>query len=57
VNFLGKAATWLLYASLGFIMVTEKGTAWPLWIFWIGLGLAIAAAVLYLRSAWQELHG
>src|SRR6478752_7120571 len=46
VNFLGKAATWLLYASLGFIMVTEKGTAWPLWIFWIGLGLAIAAAAL-----------
>jgi CDP-diacylglycerol--glycerol-3-phosphate 3-phosphatidyltransferase len=57
VNFLGKAATWLLYASLGFIMVTEKGTAWPLWIFWIGLGLAIAAAALYLRSAWRELRG
>ena len=56
VNFLGKAATWLLYASLGFIMVTEKGTAWPLWIFWIGLGLAIAAALLYLRSAWRELR-
>ena len=26
VNFLGKAATWLLYASLAFVMVTEDGT-------------------------------
>ena len=34
VNMLGKAATWLLYASLGFIMVTHEGTQWPLWIFW-----------------------
>ena len=44
MNFLGKAATWLLYASLGFIIVTDEGTDWPLWIFWIGLGLAVAAA-------------
>ena len=29
VNFLGKAATWLLYASLAFTMVTEPGTDWP----------------------------
>jgi CDP-diacylglycerol--glycerol-3-phosphate 3-phosphatidyltransferase len=56
VNTLGKVATWLLYASLGFIMVTEKGTTWPLWIFWIGLAFAIAAALLYLRSAWKELR-
>ena len=27
VNLLGKAATWLLYASLGFTMVTDEGTA------------------------------
>src|ERR1051326_6683498 len=33
VNLLGKAATWLLYASLGFTMVTEKGTLWPRVIF------------------------
>ena len=26
VNLLGKAATWLLYASLGFVMVTHEGT-------------------------------
>ena len=30
VNLLGKAATWLLYASLGFVMVTRDGTTWPL---------------------------
>src|SRR3954452_21782009 len=26
VNFAGKVATWLLYASLGFVMVTREGT-------------------------------
>ena len=36
VNLLGKAATWLLYASLGFTMVTDKGTLWPRVIFWVG---------------------
>jgi CDP-diacylglycerol--glycerol-3-phosphate 3-phosphatidyltransferase len=56
VNTLGKAATWLLYAALGFVMVTHKGTDWPLWLFWAGLALAIAAALLYVRSAWRELR-
>ena len=56
VNFLGKAATWLLYASLAFVMVTEEGTSWPLWIFWTGLALALAAAALYLRSAWKVMR-
>src|SRR6266571_9426973 len=28
VNLLGKAATWLLYASLGFVMVTHQGARW-----------------------------
>ncbi len=51
VNFLGKAATWLLYAALAFIMVTHEGTQWPLWIFWAGLALALAAGALYLISA------
>ena len=36
VNFLGKLATWVLYASLVFVMVTHEGTEWPLWCFWIG---------------------
>src|ERR1700745_3983670 len=29
VNFAGKVATWLLYASLAFVMVTREGTDWP----------------------------
>ena len=56
VNFLGKAATWLLYAGLGFVLATHKGTEWPLWIFWIGIGFALAAFVLYLRSAWKVVR-
>jgi protein-S-isoprenylcysteine O-methyltransferase Ste14 len=51
VNLLGKAATWLLYASLGFTMVTDQGTAWPRIMFWIGFGLAIAALVAYVWKA------
>ena len=51
VNFLGKSATWILYAALAFVLVTRHGAAWPLWIFWIGLGVAIAAAALYVYSA------
>src|SRR5438874_13833088 len=30
VNLLGKVATWLLYASLAFVMVTHKGSHLPL---------------------------
>ena len=56
VNFLGKAATWLLYASLGFTMVTDKGTLWPRIIFWVGFGLALAALAAYLWKARREVH-
>ena len=55
VNFAGKAATWLLYASLCFVMVTEKGTQWPLWIFWAGFALAVVAVVGYLVKAKREV--
>src|SRR5438046_6783250 len=51
VNFAGKAATWLLYASLAFVMVTREGTEWPLWIFWAGLALAVVSLVGYLGKA------
>jgi cardiolipin synthase len=54
VNFLGKAATWLLYAALGFVMVTHAGTTWPLWIFWIGLALAFVALAEYAVKAKRE---
>ena len=53
VNLAGKAATWLLYASLGFLMVTREGTDWPLWIFWTGLVLAVVAGVVYAVTAWK----
>jgi len=55
VNFAGKAATWLLYASLGFVMVTSKGTDWPLWIFWAGVVLAGVALAGYLLKARREV--
>jgi CDP-diacylglycerol--glycerol-3-phosphate 3-phosphatidyltransferase len=56
VNTIGKAATWLLYAALGFAMVTRDGTQWPLVIFWLGFGLAIVALAGYLRKAKEEVH-
>ena len=55
VNFLGKAATWLLYASLAFTMVTTPGTDWPLWLFWAGVALAVLAGTQYLLKARREV--
>jgi CDP-diacylglycerol---glycerol-3-phosphate 3-phosphatidyltransferase len=54
VNFIGKTATWLLYAGLAFVMVTHDGTQWPLWIFWAGLVLALVAFAQYALKAWRE---
>jgi CDP-diacylglycerol--glycerol-3-phosphate 3-phosphatidyltransferase len=51
VTFLGKLATWIVYAGLGFVLVTEEGTTWPLVILWLGIGLALAAGVQYLMRA------
>jgi CDP-diacylglycerol--glycerol-3-phosphate 3-phosphatidyltransferase len=56
VNRVGKAGTWLLYAALGFVMVTHKGTDWPLWIFWIGFGLALVALLDYARKGRREIR-
>ena len=55
VNFAGKAATWLLYASLAFIMVTPDGTGWPIWLFWAGFALAAISLVGYLLKARREV--
>ena len=54
VNFLGKLATWVLYASLVFVMITHDGTDWPLWFFWTGLALALAAGAQYVYTACEE---
>ena len=56
VNLAGKAATWLLYASLAFLLVTRKGSDWPLWIFWAGFGLAAVALAGYLLKARREVR-
>ena len=56
VNWIGKTATWLLYAAIGFRIVTPNSTSWPLWLFWIGLAGAVAAAMFYVRDAWKRLH-
>ena len=56
VSRLGKIATWGLYASLGLVLVTEKGTWWALTCFWINLGLAVAAAGQYILKARREVR-
>jgi CDP-diacylglycerol--glycerol-3-phosphate 3-phosphatidyltransferase len=56
VNLAGKAATWLLYASLAFVMVTSEGTDWPLWIFWAGVALAVISLGGYLLKARREVQ-
>jgi CDP-diacylglycerol--glycerol-3-phosphate 3-phosphatidyltransferase len=55
VNLAGKAATWFLYASLAFVMVTREGTNWPLWLFWSGFALAIVSVAGYLLKAKREV--
>jgi CDP-diacylglycerol--glycerol-3-phosphate 3-phosphatidyltransferase len=56
VSALGKVATWVLYAALALVLVTEKGTDWPLWIFWIGVALAVVAALQYVAKARREVR-
>jgi CDP-diacylglycerol--glycerol-3-phosphate 3-phosphatidyltransferase len=56
VNAVGKAATWVLYAAIFFRIVTHRGTDWPVDLFWAGLGLALLAGALYLRTARGELR-
>jgi CDP-diacylglycerol--glycerol-3-phosphate 3-phosphatidyltransferase len=57
VSFLGKAATWVLYAGVGFLLVSNPHTAWPGYVFWTGLGMAVGAGVLYIASAWRSIRG
>ena len=56
VTFLGKAATWILYAALALVLVTEEGTTWPLAILWIGVGLSLAAGGQYALRAWRHVR-
>jgi hypothetical protein len=36
--------------------VTSEGTEWPLWLFWAGLALAVAAGLGYLVRAWRYVR-
>jgi len=56
ITFVGKVATWLLYASLAFVMVTSADADWPLLIFWAGFGLAVAALAVYALKARREVR-
>ena len=56
VNVVGKAATWILYAAIAFRIVTHESTKWPLYLFWIGLALALVAVGFYIRTARRELR-
>jgi CDP-diacylglycerol--glycerol-3-phosphate 3-phosphatidyltransferase len=56
VNILGKAATWLLYAGIAFLIVTDPSTDWPYWIFWTGLALSLVAAAAYALGAWRAVR-
>ena len=55
VTFLGKTATWVLYASLGFVLVTPEGTTWPLVLLWIGIALSLGAGAQYALRAWRQV--
>jgi CDP-diacylglycerol--glycerol-3-phosphate 3-phosphatidyltransferase len=57
VSSLGKAATWVLYAGVGFLLVTHPHSAWPGYVFWTGLGMAVAAGLMYVGSAWRAVAG
>jgi CDP-diacylglycerol---glycerol-3-phosphate 3-phosphatidyltransferase len=56
VTRVGKLATWVLYAALTFVLVTDDGVDWPLWLFWLGVGLALVAAVQYVMKARREVR-
>jgi CDP-diacylglycerol--glycerol-3-phosphate 3-phosphatidyltransferase len=51
VSFLGKLATWILYASLALMLVTTEDAGLPYALFWLGLALALLAGVFYVVSA------
>ena len=56
VSTLGKASTWVLYAAITGVIASDEGTAWPLWLFWIGVGLAVVAAAFYVARALRAVE-
>ena len=56
VSLLGKVATWVLYAGVVGIIASDRGTDWPLWLFWAGVVLAVVAAVVYVARALRTVE-
>jgi len=56
VTRVGKLATWVLYFAIGLVLVTDVGVDWPVWLFWIGVGLALVAALQYVAKARREVR-
>jgi CDP-diacylglycerol--glycerol-3-phosphate 3-phosphatidyltransferase len=55
VLYLGKAATFVLMASLFFLMLTEAGTRWPEVLLYVGIGLSLAAGAVYVVTVSRRL--
>jgi CDP-diacylglycerol--glycerol-3-phosphate 3-phosphatidyltransferase len=51
VSRLGKTATWVLYAGITGVIASDRGTDWPVALFWAGIGLAVLAALFYVFRA------
>jgi CDP-diacylglycerol--glycerol-3-phosphate 3-phosphatidyltransferase len=56
ITFLGKGATWVIYVSLGLVLVTPEGTTWPIVLLWIGIALSLGAGIQYALRAWRHVH-
>jgi CDP-diacylglycerol--glycerol-3-phosphate 3-phosphatidyltransferase len=56
VTTVGKVATWLLYAAIALLIVTSPSADWPLWLFWLGVALAVVAAAQYVLKARREVR-
>ena len=54
VTFLGKTATWVLYAALGFVLVTRRARRGRSSLLWIGIALSLGAGAQYALRAWRE---
>jgi len=56
VSTLGKASTWVLYAAVTGVIASDKGTDWPIVLFWVGVGLAVLAAAAYVAGALRTVE-
>lgn len=56
VILLGKTATAMLMLGLGLIMLTDPSTRWPVYVFDVGLILALAAGVIYVITVRGRLR-